>query len=99
MLSGNAEVGIGIRPSPPLRKRKAKTCVCGGARGGRPFWGVTYSNDVAGRYAATGLRNLRVATFPAPSTAFTLQTAMFKKSGLPPRIVPEHLAPCKASSR
>ena len=32
------------------------------------------------------MRNLRVATFPAPSTAYVLQEKMFKDAGLPPKI-------------
>jgi NitT/TauT family transport system substrate-binding protein len=53
---------------------------------GVPFWGVTWRTDLAPVRSGTDLRNLRVATFPAPSTAYVLQERMFKDAGLPATI-------------
>jgi NitT/TauT family transport system substrate-binding protein len=54
---------------------------------GVPFWGVTFRPDLKPLKDASGLRNLKVATFPSPSTAYVLQEKMFKDAGLPPDIV------------
>ena len=53
---------------------------------GVPFWGVTWRTDLKTVSSGADLRNLRVATFPAPSTAYVLQEKMFKDAGLPPKI-------------
>jgi NitT/TauT family transport system substrate-binding protein len=54
---------------------------------GVPFWGVTWRKDIQQVKSGADLRNLRVATFPAPSTAYVLQEKMFEDAGLTPNIV------------
>jgi hypothetical protein len=49
---------------------------------GVPFWGVTWKTDLKPISSASELRNLNVAAFPAPSTAYVLQEKMFKDAGL-----------------
>lgn len=53
---------------------------------GVPFWGITKNPQIAEIKNAQQLKNYSVATFPAPSTAYTLQYSMFKKMGLEPNI-------------
>jgi len=53
---------------------------------GVPFWGVTKNHAIPEITNATQLRGYRVATFPSPSTAYTLQCDMFGKAGLKPNI-------------
>jgi NitT/TauT family transport system substrate-binding protein len=54
---------------------------------GVPFWGVTYRDDIKAIMTPKDLNGYSVATFPSPSTAFTLQAAMFKSANLEPQIV------------
>jgi NitT/TauT family transport system substrate-binding protein len=54
---------------------------------GVPFWGVTYRDDIKPIKSPKDLDGFTVATFPSPSTAYTLQAAMFKSANLEPRIV------------
>jgi NitT/TauT family transport system substrate-binding protein len=51
-----------------------------------PFWGITFKQDIAPFTDPKDLKTHSVATFPSPSTAFTLQTKMFKLGGLRPNI-------------
>ena len=53
---------------------------------GVPFWGVTFKQDIAPFSSSKSLTGLTVATFPAPSTAYTLQKKMFIQAGLQPSI-------------
>lgn len=52
---------------------------------GVPFWGITF-RDIAPLKDANGLAGHSVATFPSPSTAYTLQRKMFSDAGLEPNI-------------
>ncbi|MCA1579167.1 MAG: ABC transporter substrate-binding protein [Acidobacteria bacterium] len=53
---------------------------------GVPFWGVTWRTDLKPISSGADLKNLKVATFQAPSTAYVLQEKMFKDAGLPANI-------------
>jgi len=53
---------------------------------GVPFWGVTKNQNIPEITDATLLKGYSVATFPSPSTAYTLQYDMFEKAGLKPNI-------------
>jgi NitT/TauT family transport system substrate-binding protein len=89
VLSGHAQIGIGDPTFAAIAKAKGQDLrVVASLVSGAPFWGITNSQAVADRYAKSGLEGLRVATFPAPSTAYTLQAAMFRKRKLPVSIVP-----------
>ena len=60
--------------------------VIGSIVNGVPFWGVTWKLNLKPVSSGTDLRHLRVATFPAPSTAFVLQEKMFRDAGIAPSI-------------
>jgi len=53
---------------------------------GVPFWGITKNPQIAAISQPSGLNHYTVATFPSPSTAYTLQKHMFLKGGLQPKI-------------
>ncbi|WP_321471516.1 ABC transporter substrate-binding protein [uncultured Paludibaculum sp.] len=53
---------------------------------GVPFWGVTLRQDIKPFSGPRDLDSHTVATFPAPSTAYTLQRKMFMQAGLKPMI-------------
>jgi NitT/TauT family transport system substrate-binding protein len=50
-----------------------------------PFWGITFRTDV-NVAQPSDLKPWKVATFPSPSTAYTLQRRMFENAGLKPSI-------------
>jgi len=51
-----------------------------------PFWGVTFKSNIPEITEPKQLNDFVVATFPAPSTAYTLQKQMFVEAGLKPNI-------------
>lgn len=51
-----------------------------------PFWALTKKKEVPQITDAAMLKPYSVATFSAPSTAYTLQVEMFKEANLPPSI-------------
>jgi NitT/TauT family transport system substrate-binding protein len=53
---------------------------------GVPFWGIAKSPKIAAISQPSGLNHYTVATFPSPSTAYTLQKQMFERAGLQPKI-------------
>lgn len=53
---------------------------------GVPFWGVAFRQNIPVIDNPSLLRGFTVATFPAPSTAYMLQAAMFREAGLEPSI-------------
>ena len=53
---------------------------------GVPFWGITWREDVPEIREAKELEPFIVATFPSPSTAYTLQKKMFTEAHLPTNI-------------
>jgi NitT/TauT family transport system substrate-binding protein len=53
---------------------------------GVPFWGVTLNPSIPKIVSPKDLASYSVATFPSPSTAFTLQRQMFLEGGLKPNI-------------
>jgi NitT/TauT family transport system substrate-binding protein len=52
---------------------------------GAPFWGITFK-PIPVFTSPQDLGTYTVATFPAPSTAYTLQKEMFLRAGLKPKI-------------
>jgi len=53
---------------------------------GVPFWGITYKAAIRPFTSPKDLQPYAVATFPSPSTAYTLQRQMFIEAGLQPNI-------------
>ena len=53
---------------------------------GVPFWGITKNATIPVIHKPSELGGYTIATFPSPSTAYTLQRRMFELGGLSPRI-------------
>jgi NitT/TauT family transport system substrate-binding protein len=53
---------------------------------GVPFWGITYQKKIAPFNESKELGTYKVATFPSPSTAYSLQKKMYSDAGLEPNI-------------
>lgn len=88
VLAGQADIGVGDPTFAGLAKERGQDIrVIASVVNGAPFWGITYSPEVESKYKATGLKGLKVATFPAPSTAYSLQKDMFTDAKLEPNIV------------
>ncbi len=87
VISNSAEFGIADPTFVAVSNQRGEPGrVIGSVVNGVPFWGVTWRADLKPVSSGTNLRNLRVATFPAPSTAYVLQEKMFKDAGVPPNI-------------
>lgn len=88
VIAGEADIGVGDPTFAGIAKsRGLDVKVFASVVNGVPFWGITYDPNVAAQFESSGLTNLRVATFPAPSTAYTVQKEMFESAGLEPQIV------------
>lgn len=61
--------------------------VIGGIVNGVPFEAITKKKEIPLITDATMLSPYRVATFPAPSTAYAVQKKMFLEAGLKPNII------------
>jgi NitT/TauT family transport system substrate-binding protein len=87
VISDNAQFGVGD-PTFVIAstERGQPGSVVASIVNGVPFWGVTWRKDLQHINSGADLRNLKVATFPAPSTAYVLQEKMFKDAGLRPNI-------------
>lgn len=87
VISGSADFGIGdptFAAIAGLQGQKVK--VVAGILDAVPFWAVTKNPKVPEITSPSMLKGFSVATFPAPSTAYTLQAQMFRSAGLPPNI-------------
>ncbi len=88
ILSKQADLGVGDPTFAAIANQRGQDVkVIAGLVNGAPFWGITYDEQTVNDYKSSGLSNLKVATFPAPSTAYVLQENMFRSEGLEPNIV------------
>ena len=87
VISGAADFGVGDPTFAAIAGLQGQNIkVVAGIVNGVPFWGVTKSPKVPEITSPSGLRGFSVATFPSPSTAFTLQSEMYRAGGLEPNI-------------
>lgn len=86
VLSGSAKFGVSDPTFVAISAARGQGgIVVASLVNGVPFWGISY-RDLAPIGKAEQLRPFSVATFPAPSTAYALQSKMFSDAGLPPNI-------------
>ena len=69
-----------------LKEQGIDGCVIGSIVNSVPFWALTKNPNVPQITNAAMLAPYSVATFSAPSTAYTVQTEMFKEAKLPTNI-------------
>lgn len=87
LISGSAVFGIADPTFAAIAAEKGqKGKVIASVVNGVPFWGVAKSDKVPEITSPEMLNGFSVATFPSPSTAFTLQSKMFSDAGLKPNI-------------
>jgi NitT/TauT family transport system substrate-binding protein len=87
VISGSADFGVGDPTFAAIAGLQGQNIkVVASIVNGVPFWGVTKNPRVPEITSPAQLRGFSVATFPSPSTAFTLQAQMFREGGLEPNI-------------
>ena len=87
IISGSATFGIADPTFVAIAKEKGQGGkVVASVVNGVPFWGVTKNPKIPEIKELKQLNGYSVATFPSPSTAFTLQEDMFHDGGLKPNI-------------
>ncbi len=102
LLSGDAQFAIGDPTFTAVSGEKGQPgTVIASVLSGVPFWGVA-KTSVPAITSPAGLKGYNVAAYPAPSTAFALQTKMFLTAGLKPditQIAPGGLLPALDASK
>ena len=83
IVSGSAQFGVADPTFVAISdKRGQPGRVIASVVNGVPFWGVTFKPDIKAITDPKQLAPYSVATFPAPSTAYTLQKDMFQRAGV-----------------
>jgi NitT/TauT family transport system substrate-binding protein len=87
VISGSAQFGVGDPTFVAIADQHGQPGrVVASIVNGVPFWGVTQEPGVPVIKRPSDLGSFSVATFPSPSTAYTLQAEMFRRGGLKPNI-------------
>lgn len=87
LVSGDAQFAVGDPTFVAIAGEKGQSGVVVGALlNGVPFWGIADKEGVPLIGSPEQLGTYRVATFPAPSTAYALQKKMFESGNLKPNI-------------
>jgi NitT/TauT family transport system substrate-binding protein len=87
VISGSATFGIADPTFVAIAKEKGQGGkVIASVVNGVPFWGITINPKIPEIKDGKLLSGYSVATFPSPSTAYTLQLDMFEDAGLKPNI-------------
>jgi NitT/TauT family transport system substrate-binding protein len=75
VASGQAQFGVADPTFAAIAREKGQPgVVVASVVAGAPFWGVTKRFDLQPITDPAGLKDLRIATYPAPSTNYTLMT-------------------------
>ena len=87
VISGSAQFGIADPTFVAIAADRGQPGkVIGSIVNGVPFWGVTFKENIGEIQKPADLKGYTVATFSAPSTAYTLQKQMFLDAELEPQI-------------
>ena len=87
LLSGDAQFGVADPTFVAISGEQGRPgMVIASVLSGAPFWGIAKEASITSLERSPGV-GYSVATFPSPSTAYTLQTNMFVKHGLKPNVV------------
>lgn len=87
VINGSADFGVGDPTFAAIAASRGQgVSVIASVVNGVPFWGITKKQGVPEINEPSTLKGLVVATFPSPSTAYTLQASMFRAGGLEPNI-------------
>ena len=86
-ISGDAQFGVADPTFIAIARQRGQAGkIVATIVNGVPFWGITKNPRVPTINTPQELKGFTVATFPSPSTAFTLQKQMFERGGLTPSI-------------
>ena len=87
VISGSAQVGVADPTFIAIASQRGQPGkIISTIVNGVPFWGITKNPAIPVIKKPSELGNYTVATFPSPSTAYTLQHRMFELGGLTPKI-------------
>jgi len=87
VIAGAADFGVGDPTFAAIARQQGQDVrVIGSVVNGVPFWGVAKNPSIPLIAEPEDLEGYTVGTFPRPSTAYTLQTQMFREAGLTPSI-------------
>lgn len=87
VISGSAEFGVADPTFIAIASQRGRAGkIVATIVNGVPFWGISKNPAVQSITKPSELNGYRVATFPAPSTAYTLQKRMFEMGNLSPNI-------------
>jgi NitT/TauT family transport system substrate-binding protein len=87
VISGSASFGVADPTFVAISEKRGQPGrVIASVVNGVPFWGISYKQQIKPFVSPKDLNDYTVATFPAPSTAFTLQRKMFMQADLTPKI-------------
>jgi len=87
VISGSAQFGIADPTFVAVASQRGQPGrIIGTIVNGVPFWGIAKNPAIPIITDASQLKGYTVATFPSPSTAYTLQKRMFESAGLQPNI-------------
>lgn len=87
LLSGDAQFGVADPTFVAVSAARGQPGrVVASIVNGVPFWGITMRDNIQEIKSPQELNGYSVATFPSPSTAYTLQARMFREAGLEPNI-------------
>jgi len=87
VISGSAEFGVADPTFIAIASQRGQPGkIISTIVNGVPFWGITKNPSIPVIKNPSELDNYTVATFPSPSTAYTLQRKMFEAGGLKPKI-------------
>jgi len=88
LVGGSAQFAVGDPTFAAVAGEKGQPGeVVGALLNGVPFWGIAQNKNIPIITASSQLGNYKVATYPAPNTAYALQEQMFQNGGIKPNIL------------
>lgn len=82
VASGAAQFGVSDPTFTAIAREKGQPgVVVGTVVAGATYWGVTWDDKIKPTKSVTGLKDLRIATYEAPSTNYALMAKSLKENG------------------
>jgi NitT/TauT family transport system substrate-binding protein len=79
LVAGSAQFGVSDPTFTAIAREKGQgAVVVGTVVAGATYWGVTWNDKIAPTKSAAGLKDLRIATYEAPSTNYALMAKTMK---------------------
>jgi NitT/TauT family transport system substrate-binding protein len=80
LAAGSAQFGVSDPTFTAIAREKgSKAVVVGTVVAGATYWGVTWNKDIGYAKTPAGLKDLRIATYEAPSTNYALMAKSLKE--------------------